>query len=189
MQIETKLIVVKTKLSYFLGFREVCHEQDSGVDELSLVLLHSLKCQRPSQYSFSANIWLRRRWTCGPVAQRDYLCKIFSAKPSKSSRHLGKVCRRARSILVQACGAFESLNNIWLLPPANTLNFSAAKIIACLEVWPSSAVCTSGPPATSSFPLITLCKICRISQNCCRCCCCCRRHCFWCCICSCFSLP
>ena len=166
MQIETKLIVVKTKFSSFWGFRDkTCHEQDSGVDELSLVLLHSLKCQRPSQYKFFCQYLIETSmdlWTCCPtrLSVQDFQRKAL--KPSKSSRHLGKVCGRARSILVQACGAFESLNNIWLLLPANTLNFSAAKIIACFEVWPSSAVCTSGPPATSSFPLIALCKICRI---------------------------
>ena len=66
----TKLIVVKTKFSYFLGFREVCHEQDSGVDELSLVLLHSLKCQRPSQYKFFCQYLIETSmdlWTCCPT--------------------------------------------------------------------------------------------------------------------------
>ena len=71
MQIETKLIVVKTKFSSFWGFRDkTCHEQDSGVDELSLVLLHSLKCQRPSQYKFFCQYLIETSmdlWTCCPT--------------------------------------------------------------------------------------------------------------------------
>ena len=113
MQIETKLIVVKTKFSSFWGFRDkTCHEQDSGVDELSLVLLHSLKCQRPSQYKFFCQYLIETSVSVDLLPNETICAKIFSAKPSKSSRHLGKVCGRARSVLVQACGAFESLNNI-----------------------------------------------------------------------------
>ena len=71
MQIETKLIVVKTKFSSFWGFHDkTCHEQDSGVDELSLVLLHSLKCQRPSQYKFFCQYLIETSmdlWTCCPT--------------------------------------------------------------------------------------------------------------------------
>ena len=131
MQIETKLIVVKTKFSSFWGFRDkTCHEQDSGVDELSLVLLHSLKCQRPSQYKFFCQYLIETSmdlWTCCPT--RLSVQRFSAQSPPVPVATLAKCvgvpglfwCKPA--VLLNHWTIFDSsrLQILWTFPPPRLL--------------------------------------------------------------------
>ena len=130
MQIETKLIVVKTKFSSFWGFRDkTCHEQDSGVDELSLVLLHSLKCQQPSQCKFFCQYLIETSMSVD-LLPNETICARFSAQsPPSPVATLAKCvgvpglfwCKPA--VLLNHWTIFDSsrLQILWTFPPPRLL--------------------------------------------------------------------